>query len=150
MSENRWISMKISFHLWKCLNIAEYLWKSFNLTENVWEQLWTSMKISVHLWKCLNITENLWKLLSQVWNVLKTFVGALHCRMVFDLCFVNFVWTTSKKTLEEKEKNKQLGQNQTHIRQKSVTKWASACFRGCYWNGFIHYPTLSPQSAIRI
>ena len=97
MSENHWISMKISDHFWKSLNIAENLWKSFKITENVWELLRTSMKNYGHLWKCLNITENSWKLLSQLWNGLKTSVGALQYRMVFDLRFVDFLWTTTFK-----------------------------------------------------
>ena len=140
MSENRWISMKISGHLWKGLNIAEHLWISVNITESVWELLWTSMKISGHLGKSLNITENFWKLLFQLWTGLKTSVGALHSWMVFDLCYVNFVWTTFKKNTKEKQNKLIIRRKQTNFRQKSITERASYCFRRYSRNGFRCYP----------
>ena len=58
-------------------------------------------------------TTNLWKLLFQLWNGLKTSVGALPCRMVFDLCFVNFLWTTFKKTPKRKKINQKLENKHT-------------------------------------
>ena len=48
-------------------------------------------------------TENHWKLPSQLWNGPQTSVGTLHCQMVFDLCFVYFLWTTFEKAPKEKE-----------------------------------------------
>ena len=129
IAEHLWKYMK---HYWKSLRTAlniyeklwsslkrpkhtEHLWISVNITEIVWELLWTSVKISGHLGKSLNITENFWKLLFQLWNALKTSVGALHSWLLFDLCYVNFVWTTFKKNTKEK-------QNKLIIRTKMQSK----------------------------
>ena len=151
MSENRWISMKIYGHLWKCLNIAEHLWKSLNITENVWELLWTSMKISCHLGKSLNITENFWKLLFHLWNGLKTSVGALHSWLVFDLCYVNFVWTTFKKNTKEKQNKLIIGTKQTNFRQKSITELHFIYFRSCDTTPDLKYQkVITPKNASNI
>ena len=132
--------MKISGRLWKGLNIAEHSWISVNITEIVWELLWTSMKITGHLGKSLNTTENFWKLLFQLWNGLKTSVGALHSWLVFDLCYVNFVWTTFKKNTKEKQNKLIIRTKQTNFRQKSITERASYCFRRYSRNGLRCYP----------
>ena len=115
--------MKVSGHLWKGLNIAEHSWISVNITEIVWELLWTSMKISGHLGKSLNITENFWKLLFQLWNGLKTSVGALHrcknikinsCKVFFAiaggiLVFFTFFCSSKKSSDMESKENTDLG-----------------------------------------
>ena len=94
---------KTSQQYWKCLRHA------LNIYENLWSSLkmfkhnWTIKRISSSLWKRLNITEKLWKLLFQLWNCLRTSVGSLYCKMVFDLCFVDFLWTTLKKNRKRKE-----------------------------------------------
>ena len=93
-------------NLWSLLKITDiaYTYENLWTLPKISENRWISMKISGHLWKCLNITENIWKLLFQLWNVLKTSVGALHCQLVFGLCSVDFVWTTFKKTPQKKRK----------------------------------------------
>ena len=131
--------MKISGHLWKGLNKAEHLWISVNITGNVWELLWTSMKISRHLWKCLNITENFWKLLFQLWNGLKTSVGAFHSWLVFDLCYIDFLWIT-RKTAKEKENKIIIRTKQTNFRQKTRIERATYCFKRYLPNRFRCYP----------
>ena len=49
------------------------------------------------------MSEYRWKLLSQLWNGLKTSVGAIYFRIVFDLYFVDFLWTTFMENLKRKE-----------------------------------------------